>query len=421
MHVSTWILLGIIELFLVMMALCLFLLIHSRKLKQLSVNLQNRVKKLVTDLKQARAEAKQYQDQLDPVSLFKKHVNDQIQLTRDYHDTLHPDQDIALDLDNNVPLERQTVAFRHAVLIAEKEAIHSSDDASPNWAVLKSKFSQLMDYYRNVSGNTPAEPEPAPDADDSELEVYKKRVESLEKFKQLYFDLEKQWEAAQAEASEYHALLSSYAPSFEDQEGFEAALLNYSGAFDNFGGMLQNLQQPPEISVIEKTRVVHATDNAERAHMSELDRLRNVAVDQHRTINSLKRRLADSNGTEKFQEIVVDLQSELDKQARFVKEAETCVQLLEDELESANTRIAHLEKKASQKEKSLGDYTRLERELEQSRGDVKQLEQVKKSLENEISQLEALFETAGSSNEELKKLRADYAQLEERYLALKMK
>ncbi len=426
MHVSSWMLLGLLELFLVLIALCLFLLFHSRKLKELSKNLQSRIKKLVKDLKTAKAEVKEIKAQLEPGTAYKKQINDQLQITRDYHDTLEADQDIALDLDTNVSIERQTAALRHAILIAEKEAAHSSNTEKPNWNVLTSKFSLLLDYYKG--GKTTPTTEQSADSD--ELATYKQRVENLEKFKQLYFDLEQEWQDAQEKANEYQMQLSSYATQVDDAESFEAILNHYEKAYSSIGGLINNMdatngQTQGATTIIEKVKVVQHS-GPERAHNSELDRLRNVAVDQHRTISELKKKLVNAATAEAQQAIVADLERELNNQTRFIKEAETCVQLLEDELDSANTRLAHLEKKLSQKDKSLSEYTRLESALQKAEQEKQQLLQTQKTLQSEISQLEALFEHAGAgSNEETEKalsqLRSDYAKLEERYLALKMK
>ncbi len=146
MELSNWAAYAIVEACVVLLVICIILVFILRKqkktlslavlqLKQFQIINEKLTKKLVDS--QKVAVSANYQEQ----------INHQIQLTKDYHQSLDPGHNIALDLDPESPMPLQVAAFRHAVLVAEKEALNASVDGIPDWRFLSNKLSQLINFY----------------------------------------------------------------------------------------------------------------------------------------------------------------------------------------------------------------------------------------------------------------------------------
>ncbi|MCR6651658.1 MAG: hypothetical protein NVV73_09275 [Cellvibrionaceae bacterium] len=130
------------------LALCLFLFViaslKNRKLRLTNTELQTQLQGLRTQhMKNSHAlatapawQTESYNDKLVA----------QIELTRDYHDSLGEHQNIALDLDPDTPLSRRTAAIRHAFLVAEKEATLTD---LINWDLLEGRYHQILSFHKD--------------------------------------------------------------------------------------------------------------------------------------------------------------------------------------------------------------------------------------------------------------------------------
>ena len=66
---------------------------------------------------------------------------------------------------------------------------------------------------------------------ETDLETITKRVQNLEKFKKLFFEMEDQWKEAKQEAQLYYERLMSMRDDVKDQKGFHAALNSYNNVY----------------------------------------------------------------------------------------------------------------------------------------------------------------------------------------------
>ena len=132
------------------------------------------------------------------------------------------------------------------------------------------------------------------------------------------------------------------------------------------------------------------------------------------------------SSNEERESVVNGLQNELQKQARFIQESETCIQLLEDELNTANSELERLRQKANQISELKTDLVGMRKY-----GDELELKYHSALSENRMlqKQLKELVANSGSSvnDEEASRLKKElsglierYNELEERYLDLKM-
>lgn len=438
----------------VLLLVCIFLIFHVGKLKKLIDKLEAKIVDLRKVFSKSRKESKQAQQQLaEKNSLqpkdFVDFLDEEIDKTRDYHQGLNPDRDIVLDIATDAPLDRQSASLRHACLIAEKEACYAGDEAGSSWDVLQSKFQQIIQFY--ISAAAPSEPveeaDVASNTAEDEMNNLKQQLENLEQFKKLFFEMEDKWETAKSQADDYYQQLLAMGNQLDAGEDFDELLKNYSAAFDpvgelmNTAGAAVGATPAPEDST-EIDNLQSSIGKTVIANQEEMQRLRNMAIDQHKMINELKKKLHQTDSEEDRQQVVDELTAQMEKQQRFLKEAETCTQLIEDELSRAmqENEELRLQVKAGAEPTAISDQDtqRLESLVSDLTSESKEMLTAIAALEDENaslkSQLEAadasgatdnnselLKEKLGEMQQELLNLQTQHIELEERYLELKMK
>ena len=151
-----------------------------------------------------------------------------------------PDQDIALELPLDSPLLHRILALRYAFLRAEELGTTEDRGTTEYWSIFQQALEPLLS-----SSSPQSEPNPELEA---ELETAKKRIENLEKFKRLFFDMEKQWAGAQANAQNYYAQLLALSEGVEDRDAFNNVLENYHGVYDSIQQNITQIIQNPCLS-----------------------------------------------------------------------------------------------------------------------------------------------------------------------------
>lgn len=409
------------EIIIVLLVCTVIFFVHSRKLKSLVRRQQEKLLALL-ESKSTPAE-----DSAAPETTFsyKHYLNEELDATSAQFAVFSPDQDIALELPGDSPLLQRILALRYAFLRAEELGTTEDKGTTEYWSIFQQALEPLL-----------AAPQGDPNAElAGELETAKKRIENLEKFKRLFFDMEKQWASAQANAQNYYAQLLALSEGVEDRAAFNHVLENYHGVYDGIQQNITQIIQNPDS--INQNKIINITRQDPRA-AEEIVKLRNVAADQHRIINDLQRKLTNASSTEEKELVIQELQQQLQRQIRFVTESETCIQLLEDELAKAHEEI-------SIQERSLDETSALSEENQQIKNALHNFTLESKELVSSIHQLEdennslkqnmrtapaattAQPPTTGEATPEVKKiqselsdLRKQYAELEERYLELKL-
>jgi chromosome segregation ATPase len=164
----------------------------------------------------------------------------------------------------------------------------------------------------------------------------------------------------------------------------------------------------------------------------EIMKLRNVAADQYRVISNLQRKLEEAVTAEEKDLVIKELEQQLQRQVRFVQESDTCVQLLEEELNKANEKIAEQEGIIEHEHELEEENQRIKETLHNFTHESKELLGNLEDLERENDQLKNSFEHSGSEPDvspanlqqiqsEFAELRKQYTELEEKYLELKFK
>lgn len=394
------------------------LFIHARKLKSLIRRQQEKLLELLKDTKPPEPPPPQPAP-FTPTQNYKNYLNLELDATSQQFSNLSDNGDITQEQSTDSPLPLQILALRYAFLRAEELGTTEEIGTQEYWSIFEQTLSPLLKQGQGSS-------EDNPDLT-AELETARKRIENLEKFKRLFFDMEKQWNEAKIKANDYYMQLMALSDSvsLSDRENFTTVLESYNNVYDNINQQFIDLSQP------QPGKTIHITRQDPRA-ADEIIKLRNVAADQHRIINQLQRKLIEAKTAEDKELVIQELQQQLQRQTRFVQESETCVQLLEDELSKVHQEMSNMERELGANQTLSEENLRMKTTLQSFTLESKDLMQNIDSLEKENSLLKHGQDhtqpaQTQSGDVDLKKaqseylqLQQQYAELEERYLELKL-
>ncbi len=415
MQVPTLVLVVAIEIYLALLIATFALLYFSFKQKKLIKRQQSKLKELIDTVKNTQS------PELPPAKTYKQFIYEQLDITQDRFSFLAPRSDIAGIQPADVPINQRIVALRYAFLRAEELGTTTVQGSEGYWDTFKQTLEPLLHSPLDIESN---------DTSSDELETYKKRVENLEKFKKLFFDLEKRWNEAQANAQSYYNELYAMADGVEDRERYELLLGRYNDSYNDINQYMYATSGAIN-GVPQENKTINIIRQDPRA-AEEIMKLRNVAADQYRVISNLQRKLEEAATAEEKDLVIKELEQQLQRQIRFVQESDTCVQLLEEELTKANEKIAeqeqqldsdhHLEEENQRIKQTLHDFTKESKDLLIN---IEELEKENDELKHNLDETPPSTETSGGNSVQLQaefaELRKQYAELEEKYLELKFK
>ncbi len=442
---SNIVLYTVAEAAILLLVISIFLIFHVSNLKKLIRKLEDKIVSLRKSVGKSRKETQAAlkklaeKEQIKPIG-FLDYLDNEIETTRDYHQSLKPDRDIVLDISLDAPLDRQAASLRHAFLIAEKEARYAGDEDESSWDVLQSKFQQIIHFYEPAqSGEDDSKGGEAISAE--QVEDYEARIEELERLKLM---LEDRWEESKQEARGYNEQLLTMGEELGAGQDFVKVLGQYSGIFGEQVSVEEggDAGMAVEAADIQESEEGDSVGKAVISNQKEIQRLRNMSIDQHKMIGELKKKLAASESSEEQQQVVEELSDQLDTLQRFLQEAETCTQLVEDELSSAlqeNETLRTQLDGGGHQEQAMGEeeLQRLESVVSDLTSESKEmlstiatLEQENQTLKQQVESgspvdsdesVTLLKEKLGEMQQELLNLQTQHIELEERYMELKMK
>ena len=430
------------------------------------IELRQSLKGVRSELKEVRAEATPAQSQSDYGDLLEA----QIGATRNYHLGLNPERDIVLDMAMDTPTARRAVSLRHAFLIAEREAWLASDDGyEVDWSVLESKLGQIIQFYEQPAAPADApmfaeadglealdldgeivEVAPATNAEIAALqevvENQKRHIDNLERFKKLFFDADDKWRKAGKQAEQYRQEILAHSRGLNAGDEFNALLENYNRVYVEFGSALSDSEELPRGAVAPALEVGVDQPSVGKmviANQEEMQRLRNMAVDQHKMILRLRQELEGAHTIEEKDHVIGELHKQLERHERFLQESDICTKQLEGELERvleenhelkrkvrdvkqeeapaavASTDVAQMasiiEDFTKQSSEMLNALETLEAECNELRLQLKNAE----TVPGDPSAVEGLKQQLAAAQQELLNLQTQHLELEERYLELK--
>lgn len=407
---ETTLIIAIITPFVLLLIATTALLINAIKQKKIMRQQQQKLREFIEAIKHGS------DTPATPAKPYKQFIYEQLEFTQDRFNLLAPRSDIAGIQPNDVPLNQRIVALRYAFLRAEELGTTAVQGSEGYWDIFQQTLEPLLQVAQDIPDNS------------EELDIYKKRVENLEKFKKLFFDLEKRWDEAQTNAQVHYNELYAMADGIADKERYEYLLSQYSDSYNDINQHIYSTSAVLNGQPIENKTINIIRQDPRAAE--EIMKLRNVAADQYRVINNLQRKLEEAVTAEEKDQLIKELDQQLQRQIRFVQESDTCVQLLEEELTRANEKLQqqegaieheHLLEEENQRIKeTLHSFTRESKDLLEN---IEELEKENDQLKNasHAQNNTSRQESAEQLNGEIIALRKQYAELEEKYLALKLK
>lgn len=353
-----------------------------------------------------------------PAKPYKQFIYEQVELTQDRFNLLAPRSDIAGIQPSDVPLNQRIVALRYAFLRAEELGTTAVQGSEGYWDIFQQTLEPLLQGPQELHEGS----------NNEELDTYKKRVENLEKFKKMFFDLEKRWDETQTNAQQHYNELYAMADEMADKERYEYLLGQYNDSYNSMNQHIRSTNAAITGRPIENKTINIVRQDPRAAE--EIMKLRNVAADQYRVISNLQRKLEEAVTAEEKDLVIKELEQQLQRQIRFVQESDTCVQLLEEELTKANEKIAMQEGQIDNDHQLEEENLRIKETLHSFTHESKSLLENIEELEKENDQLKNSSQKQNKeSNQqpddhfhtELVELRKEYAELEAKYLELKFK
>ena len=201
------------------------LFVHPRKLKSLVRRQQEKLLELLNAPKPPVAAAPQPAPQA-PTQSYKSYLNTELDATSQQFSSLSDDGDITQEQSPDSPQLLQVLALRYAFLRAEELGTTEETGSPEYWSIFEQTLSPLL---KQAQGTEEQNPELS-----AELETARKHIENLEKFKRLFFDMEKQWNEAKIKANDYYMQLMALSDSvsLNDRESFTSVLESYNNGVD---------------------------------------------------------------------------------------------------------------------------------------------------------------------------------------------
>lgn len=307
MELSSWAVYTAAEVIFILLLACIVLLFHTKNLKSALATLQSRLTAALSDLK-ALKEAQPTQESTGTMG-YAEQLDAKLSETQAYHREQGGQDTILNDLTAEDTPALKTAALRYHFLSSEKTAAASEAD----WQALEAHYERLA-----VRPELPNAPE------DAGSLSYNEQREEIERFKRLFTTMESQWQHAKSRAEQYYQQLLSLIGDSQDPKFLE----------------LKSMAEA-QLEDFEET----AATESPTAESSDLASLKAINAQQQQEIAVLQSRLQSAASDEERAALIADLERQLAQQLKFMKESETCIDLLEKELRSAAEKCNQLERK----------------------------------------------------------------------------
>lgn len=355
---------------------------RDEKIQRLQAQLQTATARLSREL--GAASTKTYADWL----------SEHLENTRNFHHALADGREISLELDPETPEKLRTAATRYALLTAERDA--TAPHQGVKWELLAARYQQLANFNRDL----------ALEAMKRRFEQAAERLEHLEKFEQMYFELRQHWQDCLQDASNRYQTINEQALHRDDSE-LKRLLAEYHEHYLSFSHRFD----------ANATEALPAPLNEPHQIREELDQLKVFAARQHEIIAELKSRL--NLGEIQLDELKELLPAQLSTQAKFLNEAEVCIQMLESELEDVTRQNSRLRAALVRLQEDATD--RRETVTDEQDKQIAALTRENDNLRRQTQSASGGAEAESQTRRQLQTLQAKYNELEEKFLNLKLK
>lgn len=413
-----WTLLGEIALVLigVLSTTIAVVLKDRKKLKEYSTYLKGIINKLKKKLAQSESELNQ-ERVLALLNGLVEHIREQYQ--SEYGNSITPDDnennldDNEHHSDNLPSVEKFVFIAGFQTIIAELSALENSNDPETTWTKIKKELTPLFKNYlepilsekqAQVSGDSFVE----------QLENANQRIENLEKFKHLYFDLQEKLSKSVAEIEALNEKLLIIADGSDNFEEITKIVENNRAHYLEMGQIIGMDKEQHHESVADTMDYSDAIINERK---DEIKRLKHKIAQQFENIWKLQNSLSDSDE----QPPVEELSASIETISRNLKDAEMCIETMDMEIQTLTSEISNLRNQLKESGANA-DSAEPSKSTKEKDAMLARFSQESKELMNCITGLEDGNQEQSQKIKELEekniKLKAEYSTMESKYLAI---
>ena len=391
-----WTLIGEITLVLIgaLVAVIVFVLRDRKNLKEYSLYLKELIKKLKKKIKEHEDEQSQERVQ-ELIRAMIDHVRAEYQQQAggEINDSLEE------GLESKPSTEQFILITGFQMLSAELTALENSNEPEAAWEKIKN---ELMPLIQNFLQPALAAQNASMDAAEAEpSEDLQQRIENLEQFKQLYFNLQKNMAEQIAEIEQLNQKIAELADGSENSAAIMAIIEKNKTHYIGMGQLLGMDKEQHHQSVTDS---MDYSDVLISERKDEINRLKSKIAQQFEEIWKLQSSLSTKDGAPAD---LQTLQAGVETYARQLKDAELCLETMDMEIQTLTAEVTRLEK---QLEQQGGAESETDTGLSQKERDdmIARFAQESKELMGCITGLE---DNAQEQSEKIKQLEEENALL----------
>ena len=408
-----WTLLGELALVLIgVLCAVIFVILKDRKnLREYSDYLKDVIKKLKKKLK----EHEEQQDKERVVAL----LEEMIEHVREQYQSQFGNEIPSTDSEEDKPsVEKFILISGYQTMIAELSALENSNEPEVAWEKIKSELTPLIQNYLKFSAKESAKDE-TDDSLQEQLDNANKRIENLEKFKSLYFELQNKMSKSVEEIEALNHQIAELAEGSDNYADIMAIIEKNKTHYINMGQMIGMDSGQHHESVAEK---MDYSDELINERKDEIKRLKHQISQQFEEIWRLQNSLSSHTGEKPTTE---QLSAGVETMSRQLKDAELCIETMDMEIQTLTSEITNLKNQLKEQEGASGSGSGSGNEepaqvIEEKDQMIARFAQESKELMSCITGLEdsnaEQMNTIKELEEKYARLEAEYADMEAKYL-----
>lgn len=406
-----WTLIGEITLVLmgVLVAVIIFILKDRKNLQDYSLYLKELIKKLKQKIKEYEEQESQ-----ERVQELIRGMIDHVRTEYEAQAQIQGDIDHSLEqgLDSKPSVEQFILISGFQMLSAELTALENSNEPAVAWEKVKSELMPLIQNFLQPVLAAQSSEQSGGDTDNiqhiqEQLAEAQQRIDNLQQFKQLYFNLQKNMAEQIAELEPLNQKIVDLVQGSENQAAIMAITEKNKTHYISMGQLLGMDKEQHHDSVSDS---MDYSDVLISERKNEIKRLKSQISQQFEEIWKLQNSLSGQSGAAPDPQA---LQAGVDTFSRQLKDAELCIETMDMEIQTLTSEINRLEKQLEQQQGGSEADSGL---AQQERDDmIARFAQESKEMMSCITGLE---DSTQEQSETIKKLEADYAELEAKYLKL---
>jgi len=292
----------------------------------------------------------------------------------DYVGQLHNIQDSGTgdnDADEKLSVEKFIIISLYQTLVTTRNALENSHQAQASWEKINNELTPLIkNYLEPVLEASTTDTAVAADKESKEglkvqLENAEKHLSNLEKFKQLYFELQSKLADSVSEIEMLNEQIAKLADGSDNADQIMMIIEKNKNHYIHMGQMIGMDKEAHHESVADN---MDYSDNLINERKDEINRLKNQVAGQFEKIWALQNKLsAPSSGQLPD---VSELNAGVDLMSRQLKDSEMCIETMDMEIQTLSSELSNL--KAQLKKQTSSQSASPDLAMEQAVAEMKE-------------------------------------------------